>query len=202
MGRSENSRNRVFKLDPDGSLRTKAFDESKLTDPSLIIYHPMRNTGYAHIVSNGDQTDTIAEALKNGGSFEEALATREFEPDAPNFTPRISGLTHKDGSLSLSILRTAVPGRAEFGCQRSFTYCERPLPPGCGLMLTTYNGDGDPLPSFDSQPLLVPIWNSAEETLVKYWTALNAENRVALAVKRIAPKTFEAETTIWNALQN
>jgi hypothetical protein len=201
MGRSENSRNRIFQVNGDGSMCTQAFDESKLTDPSLIIYHPMRKTHHAHIVSNGDQTDTLYKALNRNGNFRDALSTREFEPDAPNFTPRISGVTRKDGSFTLSILKTMFPNNASGGCRRNFFEYAAPLPPGHGMMITTYKSDGDPLPSFDTEPIPVPLWNSAEETLVQYWNALNKENRVALAVKRIHPKSFEAETTIWNALQ-
>ncbi len=164
MGRSENSRNRVFERTDDG-IRTRAFDESKLTDPSLIIYHPVRASAQGLIVTNGDQTDTI----RDDGDFFRALAAREFEPDAPNYTPRISALLRPDGSFALSILK-----RADGRCLREF-FCYEGCEAGHGYFLSTYQGDGDPLPSFAGEPreVLLP-----EPEAV--WRALNAENKVAL----------------------
>lgn len=199
MGRSENSRNRIFELDADGSVRTKAHDESKLTDPSLIIYFPARTVSGAHIITNGDQTDTVANAIKAGGSFESALFTREFEPDAPNFTPRISGITYADGRHTLSILKTAQNDSALIGCQRQFFHYEKAVP-GMGHFISTYATDGNPIPSFAGEPQWMPIAESAEATLDQYWNALDANNRVSLLVKWIDKKSFAARTLIKNKL--
>ena len=166
MGRSENSRNRVFELTEDG-IRTKAFDESKVSDPSLIIYHPVRKSELGLIVTNGDQTDTI----RDMGCWRKALMTREYEPDGPNWTPRISALLRGDGSFELSILkRQDESGR----CLREFfSY------PGCdegkGYFLSTYQGDGSPLPSFAGEPIEVTM---PEPEAV--WDALNGDNKVSL----------------------
>ncbi len=164
MGRGENSRNRVFEQTADG-IRTKAFDESKLTDPSLIIYHPVRRTERGLIVTNGDQTDTIRDA----GDFRAALMTREYEPDEPNWTPRISAMLYDDGSFELSILK-----RRDGRCLReffSFEGCED----GKGWFISTYQGDGSPLPSFAGEPMEIDM---PEPKAV--WDALNADNKVAL----------------------
>ncbi len=169
MGRSANSRNRVFERTADG-IRTRAFDESRLTDPSLIIYHPVRRVPGGLIVTNGDQTDTIRDVLQAGGSFADALHTRAFEPDAPHYTPRISAYLRRDGSFELSILKRAADGR----CLRQFfSYegCEA----GRGYFLSTYRGDGEPLPSFAGEPLFVSL---PEPEAV--WDALNEANKVAL----------------------
>ena len=165
MGRSENSRNRVFERTEDG-IRTRAFDESRVTDPSLILYRPIRQTPRGLIVTNGDQTDTIRDA----GDFRAALLTRSFEPDAPNWTPRISAMLYPDGSFELAILKRAADGR----CVREFfTYegCE----PGEAYFLSTYRCDGSPLPSFEGEPILTTLPGPE-----KVWDALNAENKVAL----------------------
>ena len=164
MGRSENSRNRIFSLTEDG-IRTEAFDPSKLTDPSLIIYHPVRRMGGDLIVTNGDQTDTIRDL----GDFRAALATREYEPDGPNWTPRISAICHADGSFELSILKR-VQGR----CLREF-FCYEGCEEGKGFFLSTYQGDGSPLPSFAGEPLEVTMPEPEE-----LWAALNADNKVSL----------------------
>ena len=153
MGRSENSRNRVFVETPDG-IRTQAFDPSKMTDPSLIIYAPVRVFGTDTIVTNGDQTDTIREGLAAGKSFAEALATRTFEPDEPNYTPRISGLVQKNGAYTLSILKSADGDPTS--CRRYFFDYEAPLA-GQGHFIHTYMGDGTPLPSFQGEPEQVSI---------------------------------------------
>lgn len=172
MGRSENSRNRVFEKTPDG-IRTCAHDEAKMTDPSLIIYHPVRRTERGLIVTNGDQTDTI----RDGHGFVAALRTRTFEPDAPNWTPRISGLLGGDGSYKLSILRSADPeGRR---CVRCF-YEYEPAP-GEGRFISTYEGFGSPLPSFSGEPVAVGVPELDASGLARQiWSALNEANRVSL----------------------
>ena len=172
MGRSENSRNRVFERTPDG-IRTRAFDEAKMTDPSLIIYHPVRRTERGLIVTNGDQTDTI----RDGHGFVAALRTRTFEPDAPNWTPRISGLLGGDGSYKLSILRAADPEGQR--CIRCF-YEYEPAP-GEGRFISTYEGFGSPLPSFSGEPVAVEVPElGATELARRIWGALNEANRVSL----------------------
>jgi len=184
MGRSANSRNRVF-VSAGATLRTEPFDASAVEDPSLILYDAMLELERAYVVSNGDQTRTIYEALAKGGSFEAALATREREPDAPNFTPRISGLLDLRGaepSFALSLLKAnrADPERTD-----RTTFRPAPPPPGFGLGLTTYQGDGSPLPPFEGEPLWLPLTGSPEVVLERYWNALDRENRVSLALKRI-----------------
>ena len=172
MGRSENSRNRVFERTPDG-IRTRAFDEAKMTDPSLIIYHPVRRTERGLVVTNGDQTDTI----RDGHGFVAALRTRTFEPDAPNWTPRISGLLVGDGSYKLSILRAADPEGQR--CIRCF-YEYEPAP-GEGRFISTYEGFGSPLPSFSGEPVAVEVPElGAVELARRIWGALNEANRVSL----------------------
>ena len=164
MGRSENSRNRIFALTEDG-IETRAFDESKVADPSLIIYHPVRRTEKGLIVTNGDQTDTIAQV----GCFKKALMTREYEPDAPNFTPRISAMIYEDGSFDISILK-----HQSGTCLREF-FCYEKAEEGKGYFISTYQGDGSPLPSFAGEPVEVSL-SSPEEL----WAALNADNKVSL----------------------
>lgn len=197
MGRSSNSRNRVFLADENGHMRTKAFDESKLEDPSLIIYHPIRNEGDKHIVSNGDQTDTIWEALKGDGTFESALKTREYEPDGPNFTPRISALV-EGTSYQMSILKSMM-NTEEASLRFFFNYSKAIA--GLGHFLSTYEGDGNPLPSFAGEPRLLPLVDDINENLENYWNALNEENRVSLAVKTIDIKTGATELVIKNSHQ-
>lgn len=201
MGRSENSRNRIFQVETDGSVRTKAHDESKLTDPSLIIYYPARSVSGAHIVTNGDQTDTIANAMQAGGTFESALFTREFEPDAPNFTPRISGITYADGRHTLSILKTDGNDDKRIGCQRQFFHYEKGLP-GYGHFISTYATDGNPIPSFAGEPQWMPLPASAQATLDQYWNALDANNRVSLLVRWIDKKSFAVQSLVRNKLGN
>lgn len=164
MGRSENSRNRVFVETEDG-IRTEAHDPTKMKDPSLIIYHPVRKTEDALIVTNGDQTDTIWKM----GDFRTALMTREYEPDGPNWTPRISAIIHKDGSFEISILKEK-DGR----CLREF-FCYEGCPEGKGYFISTYQGPGEPLPSFAGEPMEIDM-PSPEEV----WSALNADNKVSL----------------------
>lgn len=198
MGRSENSRNRIFVLEEDGSVRTEARDPAKLTDPSLIIYYPVRQSGGAHIVTNGDQTDTIADFIASGGTFEDALRTRTFEPDAPNFTPRISGIVQpgdKSAAYKLAILKSNRGSEAL--AQRHFFTYEQPLA-GFGHLIHTYQGDGNPLPSFEGEPKLVPLFDDANQTLDYYWQRLDEENRISLLVKTIPIDGGEAVITIRN----
>lgn len=164
MGRSENSRNRIFVKTEDG-IRTQAYDPAKLADPSLIIYHPVRAMGEDLVVTNGDQTDTVCQY----GDFRKALMTREYEPDEPNFTPRISAIVHKDGSFELSILKHSA-GR----CLREF-FCYEGCGEKEGYFISTYQGDGSPLPTFAGEPLRVSV-----PTPEEVWQALNAENKVSL----------------------
>lgn len=197
MGRSENSRNRIFVEDGEG-IRTKAFDESKLSDPSLIIYAPVRVLGNKTIVTNGDQTDTIYELMDKQQTFEQALRTREFEPDAPNYTPRISGIMHvENGSYNyaLSILKSDNGNPAS--CSR-YTYAyEKPLD-GEGRFIHTYMEDGNPLPSFEGEPKLVEIDGSIDSFTDKVWNSLNEDNKVSLFVRYINIEDGTYETRIVN----
>lgn len=197
MGRSAHSQNRRF-VTEDAVLRTVPVDPSRVRDPSLIIYEGMLELPDLYLVSNGDQTRTIYEALRLGGTFDGALATREREPDAPNYTPRISAmldLRGKPAGLSLSLLK-ASPIDPKWTDR--YTYRPAPPPPGLGFGLTTYMGDGSPLPAFRSDPLLLPLAGAAEDVLRAYWDALDADNRVALAVKRIPVSGAESEILICN----
>ena len=195
MGRSENSRNRIFETTEDG-IRTRAFDESKMVDPSLIIYHPVRVVDGTTIVTNGDQTDTVADAFRSGTGWVRALRTREFEPDGPNYTPRISGMVRPDGSYRLSILKSA--GGDPCCCQRFFFEYDAPRP-GQGHFISTYETDGDPLPSFQGEPKTVGV---GAESLKDFgdglWESLNADNKVSLFVRYIDRKSGETETLIYN----
>ncbi|MBQ2691069.1 MAG: IMP cyclohydrolase [Clostridia bacterium] len=195
MGRSENSRNRIFELTDDG-IRTKAFDESKMVDPSLIIYHPVRVVGDDTIVTNGDQTDTIRDGLLAGKSYIEALRTRCFEPDPPNYTPRISGVVHKDGAYDLSILKS-FDGNPN--CNKRFFFEYDNPQPGIGHFIHTYNENLNPLPAFEGEPRTVEmIEGTAQEIADVIWTNLNADNKVSLFVRTIDLKTGETETVIVN----
>jgi hypothetical protein len=198
MGRSENSRNRVFVEEGD-AIKTRAHDPSKLADPSLIIYASARVHGSCHVVTNGDQTDTIVEALRAGGTFEGALATRTFEPDAPNFTPRISGLVDLRGrnAYQLSILKPVL-GRPEACVRQHFDY-EKALP-GVGHCLHTYRGDGTPLPAFEGEPYPVELGDELEGVARAFWDRLNAENRISLWVKFIGAADGKVRTRIVNKL--
>lgn len=179
MGRSENSRNRIFSVTEDG-IRTEAFDPAKLIDPSLIIYHPVRLYQERLIVTNGDQTDTIWEGMKHGKTVAEALRTREFEPDAPNYTPRISGVLEKDGAYQLSILKS-LEGDPSC-CKRFFYEYDKPKA-GMGHFIHTYMQDGDPLPSFAGEPKTITIVEAcAQEFADTLWNSLNADNKVSLYV--------------------
>ena len=176
MGRSENSRNRIFAME-DGFVKTEAFDISKLSDPSLVIYYAARNYDNIHIVTNGDQTDTIYEMK----SFEDALATRTFEPDPPNFTPRISGICN-NGKYKLSILKS-IDNNSDYCVRQYFNY-DKPIA-GIGHCIHTYDCDGNPLPSFSGEPYKVPVFNCIDETADYYWNNLNEENKISLFVKFI-----------------
>ena len=195
MGRSENSRNRVFTATEDG-IRTEAYDPAKMVDPSLIIYHPVRKVGDDLIVTNGDQTDTIRDCLLEGKSFGQALQTREFEPDAPNYTPRISGMLRKDGSFRLSILKSADGDPA--CCHRYFYTYDNPLA-GEGRFIHTYMGDGNPLPSFEGEPKRVVIDAPDAQTLSdQIWNALNVDNKVSLFVRYVNLADGSCEDVICN----
>lgn len=196
MGRSVNSRNRVFELTDDG-IRTKAFDPSKLSDPSLIIYAPVRAYKNATVVTNGDQTDTVVDALKVGGTFEGALRTREFEPDAPNFTPRISGmLTIEGGELSykLSVLKKSPYCD---GCDRMFYEYALPAD-GVGHIIHTYMGDGNPIPSFCGEPVAFGVGNDLKSIADGVWSSLDEDNKVSLFARAVDLATGETETVIYN----
>ena len=178
MGRSVNSRNRIFVEEPDG-IRTQAHDPSLLSDPSLIIYHPVRRMEDCLIVTNGDQTDTIRDYLKQGQTFETALRTRGFEPDGPNWTPRISGLVSGDGSYKLSILKSAdAEGSA---CVRH--YFSYPPVAGLGHFIHTYVCDGNPIPSFQGEPERVAIPNDIDDFTAELWDNLNEANKLSLFVR-------------------
>lgn len=180
MGRSTNSRNRVLEYTGDG-IRTRAYEEERMTDPSLIIYHPVRMLADGTcIVTNGDQTDTVAEALAAGSGFCDALAARTFEPDDPNWTPRISGVLYPDGSYALSILRT-LDGSPDC-TERAFFAFDHPAA-GTAHFISTYEGDGTPLPSFRGAPIFASLpQHSGRQLIQDLWEVLNPENRVSLYV--------------------
>lgn len=196
MGRSVNSRNRVFVEDGEG-IRTQAFDPALLSDPSLIIYSPVRVLGDTTIVTNGDQTDTIYDGLKDGLTFEQSLRCREYEPDEPNYTPRISGaITITGGNMTydMSILKSNSDAS---GCDRyTFAY-ENPIA-GEGRFIHTYVGDGNPLPSYEGEPLKVTLSGDIDSFTDKLWDSLNADNKVSLFVRYINLSDGSYETRIVN----
>lgn len=197
MGRSENSRNRVFVEDGDG-IRTQAFDASKLVDPSLIIYAPVRVLGNKTIVTNGDQTDTIYELMDKQMTFEQALRTREFEPDAPNYTPRISGIMHLENgkyNYAMSILKSN--NGSPDSCSR-FTFAYNNPADGEGHFIHTYKCDGNPLPSFEGEPKLVDVADDIDVYTQLLWNNLNEDNKVSLFVRYIDIETGACETRIVN----
>ena len=197
MGRSSNSRNRVFVTEGEG-IRTEAFDPSKLEDPSLIIYAPVRVLGNKTIVTNGDQTDTIYEGMDKQLTFEQALRSREFEPDAPNYTPRISGVMHVEGgkfNYAMSILKSNNGNPSQ--CNR-YTFAYNNVVAGEGHFIHTYMHDGNPLPSFEGEPKLVSIPNDIDEFTDMLWTNLNEDNKVSLFVRYIDIETGAYETKIVN----
>ena len=196
-GRSENSRNRVFVEDGEG-IRTQAFDPSKLSDPSLIIYAPVRVLGNKTIVTNGDQTDTIYELMDKQQTFEQSLRTREFEPDAPNYTPRISGIMHVENgeyNYAMSILKSNN-GNPD-ACNR-YTFAYTNPVSGEGHFIHTYKCDGNPLPSFEGEPKLVAIKDDMNEFANDLWTSLNEDNKVSLFVRYIDIETGKYESVIIN----
>ena len=200
MGRSENSRNRIFVEDGDG-IRTQAFDPSKLVDPSLIIYAPVRVLGNKTIVTNGDQTDTIYEMMDKQLTFEQALRTREFEPDAPNYTPRISGILHIENgcyNYAMSILKSNN-GDPDSCLRHTFSFSN--AKPGEGRFIHTYMGDGNPLPSFEGEPKLISIPNDLDDFTNLLWNSLNEDNKVSLFVRFIDIQTGACETRIVNKNQ-
>jgi len=197
MGRSENSRNRIFVEEGDG-IRTEAFDPSKVSDPSLIIYAPVRVLGNKTIVTNGDQTDTIYEKMDQQQTFEQALRTREFEPDAPNYTPRISGILHLEQggfNYAMSILKSNHGNPEQ--CNR-FTFAYTNPAAGEGHFIHTYMGDGNPLPSFEGEPELVSVPDDMEAFTDMLWNSLNEENKVSLFVRYIDLETGTYQSKIVN----
>ncbi len=200
MGRSVNSRNRVFTETEDG-IKTEAADPSKLSDPHLIIYSPVRVLGNKTIVTNGDQTDTIYELMDKQQTFEQSLRTREYEDDKPNYTPRISGIMHVDNgkyNYALSILKSA-DGDPE--CTERFTFAYSEPLSGVGHFIHTYMGDGDPLPSFEGEPKKVCIPNDIDEFTKGLWESLNEDNKVSLFVRFIDIETGKAVTKVVNKFE-
>jgi len=197
MGRSENSRNRIFVEDGEG-IRTQAFDPSKLVDPSLIIYAPVRVLGNKTIVTNGDQTDTIYEGMDRQLTFEQSLRSREFEPDAPNYTPRISGIMHIENgkySYAMSILKSNN-GNPD-SCNR-YTFAYENCVAGGGHFIPTFKSDGKPPPSFEGEPKLIAIPDDMETFTETLWNSLNEDNKVSLFVRYIDIATGKYETKIVN----
>lgn len=196
MGRSENSRNRVF-TEKGGEIKTEPFDVSKVEDPSLIIYNAVRKLGDSLILTNGDQTDTIYDLMSKGKSFKESLETRKFEPDAPNLTPRISGiLNFKDGGFSyeMSILKS-IDEQGTDCCRYTFSY---PSKAGLGHFIHTYVCDGNPIPTFQGEPERVKIPNSIDEFTETLWNNLNSDNKISLYVRYTDPSTGEFEQRLIN----
>ncbi len=192
MGRSENSRNRIFVEDGSG-IRTQAFDESKVVDPSLIIYAPVRVLGNKTIVTNGDQTDTIYELMDKQQTFEQALRTREFEPDAPNYTPRISGIMHlENGSYNYAMSILKSNNGDPSACNR-YTFAYTNPANGEAHFIHTYMGDGNPLPSFEGEPKLVDVVDDIDVYTQLLWTSLNEDNKVSLFVRYIDIVTGQYE---------
>ncbi len=197
MGRSANSRNRVFVTEGEG-IRTQAFDPSKLEDPSLIIYAPVRVLGCDTIVTNGDQTDTVYDGMKEGKTFEQSLRTREFEPDGPNFTPRISGVMHVENGgydFAMSILKS---NNGDPDCCNRYTFTYDKPKAGEGRFIHTYMHDGNPLPSFCGEPKEVEIPDDMDAFTEMVWNSLNEDNKVSLFVRFIDIESGEYRTKIIN----
>lgn len=192
MGRSENSRNRVFTFTEDG-IQTEAYDPSKLTDPSLVIYHPVRLYKHSLIVTNGDQTDTVRDFLAKGRGFREALLTRSFEPDGPLYTPRVSGIVREKGRFALSILKSAE-GDPQF--TRRYFYEYDDVPVGTGFFISTYQHDGNPPPSFTGEPVAVTLPEPED-----VWAALNEDNKVSLYSCALDTGSFSCEESVLNKHQ-
>ena len=197
MGRSENSRNRIFKETEDG-IRTEAYDITKLVDPSLIIYSPVRKLENTLIVTNGDQTDTIYQNMQTGKAFEEALRLRTFEPDEPNYTPRISAVVN-GFNYQMSILKSAE-GNPNSTRRYFFDYTEELA--GHGRIIHTYQNDENPLPSFEGEPVLIQLVKESFETFAQHvWESLNEDNKISLYVTQIEPGSDEVKTIIFNKNQ-
>lgn len=199
MGRSSNSRNRIFVPDGEG-IRTKAYDESKLEDPSLIIYSPVRVLGGKTIVTNGDQTDTIYDGLDHQMTFEQSLRARRYEPDGPNYTPRISGVVHLMGgdfNYAISILKSADGDPA---ADHRYTFAYSPALPGEGHFISTYLHDGNPLPSFEGEPLRVGVPDDLDELTAMVWNSLDEDNKVSLFTRFIDLESGETLSRIVNKL--
>ncbi len=197
MGRSVNSRNRVFIEDGEG-IRTQAYDPAKLSDPSLVIYAPVRVLGDRTIVTNGDQTDTICDLMGKQMTFEQSLRTRTFEPDAPNYTPRISGIMHvHDGSYQYAMSILKSNGGDPSSCHRYTFEYENPKA-GEAHFIHTYQGDGDPLPSFEGEPKRVELDGTIDELTSRIWSSLNEENKVSLFVRYIKIEDGSYESRIVN----
>jgi IMP cyclohydrolase len=196
MGRSENSRNRVFATDGK-CVWTEAADPAKCKDPSLIIYNAVRELAGVYVVTNGDQTDTICQMLLHGGTFEQALATRAYEPDAPNFTPRISAIF--DLRLGKAVAKLSLLRRSAFGdgTDRFFWHYGQ-FAHGLGYCVTTYKGDGNPLPAFEGEPYAVPLVGGLGCIANTLWAALNDDNKVSLCAKAIDPRTLDSELVVLN----
>jgi len=196
MGRSENSRNRVFETDGKG-VWTEAADPAKCADPSLIIYNAMRELSGVFVVTNGDQTDTICQMLLSGGTLEQALATRAYEPDAPNYTPRISGMF--DLRLGHPVAKLCVLRRSAFGgATDRLLWRYEAFGRGIGHCITTYMGDGKPLPPFEGEPFALPLAGDLGTIASTLWHALDEANRVSLAAKAIDPTTLDSELVLLN----
>ena len=197
MGRSVNSRNRIFVEDGEG-IRTKAFDPAKLSDPSLVIYAPVSVLGNKTFVTNGDQTDTIYECMDKQQTFEQALRSRTFEPDEPNYTPRISGILHiENGSYNYAMSILKSNNGSPDSCQR-YTFAYENPAAGEGHFIHTYQGDGNPLPSFEGEPVRIGISGSIDAFTESVWNSLNEENKVSLFVRYIEIATGRYETRIVN----
>lgn len=194
MGRSENSRNRIFTETEDG-IRTEAFDPSKMVDPSLIIYHPVRAFEGATIVTNGDQTDTVRDGLAAGKSYIEALRTRQYEPDGPNYTPRISAIVEKNGAYEISILKSFDGDPA---CNKRFFFEYDAPRAGLGHFIHTYQCDGNPLPSFEGEPETIRVEGDLKQFTETIWNSLNEDNKVSLYTSFIDLATGKTETMICN----
>lgn len=200
MGRSSNSRNRIFVTQGDG-IRTEAFDPSRLEDPSLIIYAPVRVLGNNTIVTNGDQTDTIYDGIAAGKTFEQSLRVRKFEPDGPNYTPRISGLMHIEGGRYEYMMSILKSNDGDPDCCNRYTFSYDHPKAGEGRFLHTYMGDGNPLPSFAGEPEKVAISGGIDSFAQMVWNSLNEENKVSLFVRYIDIASGVSETRILNKNQ-
>lgn len=197
MGRSENSRNRIFVTEGEG-IRTQAFDPAKLVDPSLVIYAPVRVLGNDTIVTNGDQTDTIYEGLERGLTFEQSLRSREYEPDAPNYTPRISGLAHIESGKFDFVMSILKSNDGDPSCCNRYTFSYDNPGAGEGRFIHTYMRDGDPLPSFQGEPKKIAIEGDIQSFTDRVWGSLNGDNKVSLFVRFIDIATGKYETAIVN----